>query len=536
MNMVSVLKETDSDFEWYPTTPQIISAVKKRIGQNDSVLDCGAGDGRVLMALTEGQRYAIEKAVPLIQAMPADVCIVGTDFFESTLIDKQVDAIFCNPPYSEFKPWAVKIINEAFASKIFLVIPKRWKQSPEIQAAIKRRGAIVKELGSFDFLHAERQARAEVDVIEIITVNHATSYSREPQDPFDQWFDSEFNFQEADDKDPDDGKDGGLKSSLHSKLENAVVAGRGKVPALVELYNHEMAHLYENFKKISSLDADLLRELGTSAANLRAALKQRIKGLKNRYWEELFNNLDDITSRLTVKSRESMVKKLNGQTNVDFTESNIYAVLIWAIKTANRYYDQQLIETVESLVDQANVANYKSNQRVYAWDQWRYNRRDQKDYVTHYGLELRIVLERHSGIMQDGAWSSWDFQNNLHKTAHDTINDLITIANNLNFRTWPNHNTRSVGNWESNKTKEFYDTDGETLMFVKAFKNGNLHIKFNQKFIMRLNVEFGRLKGWLKDKHQAADELNIPVAEAAASFNANRQINMSNVKLITGGE
>lgn len=532
MNMVSVLKETENDFEWYPTTPSIIAKIKQycHMGAHDSVLDCGAGDGRVLDALTDGEKYAIEKAVPLIQAMSPEIIIVGTDFHQSTLIDKRVDVVFCNPPYSEFEFWATKIIREAYASKIFLVIPTRWKQSQSINDAIKRRSANVDEIGTFDFHNAERQARAVVSVLKISL--KGDGYRDEAPDPFNHWFDSEFDFQEAADRDPDAEIDNGLKSSLHSKLEKAVVAGRGKVPALVELYNHEMANLYENFKKISSLDADLLRELGTSAANLRAALKQRIKGLKNRYWEELFNNLDDITSRLTVKSRESMVKKLNGQTNVDFTESNIYAVLIWAIKNANRYYDQQLVDTVESLVEQANVANYKSNQRVYQWDQWRYNRRDQKDYITHYGLELRIVLERHCGIMHEGSWSTWDFQNNLHKSAHDTINDLITIANNLNFRTLPNHNTRSVGDWESNKTKEFYDTDGGTLMFVKAFKNGNLHIKFNQKFIMRLNVEFGRLKGWLKDKHQAADELKIPVSEAAASFNANRQITMSSVKLL----
>lgn len=530
MNQVSVLKEQGQDFEWYPTTKEIIAAIKKplHMGDHDSVLDCGAGDGRVLDALTDGYKYAIEKSVPLIQAMPADAVIVGTDFHQATLIDKKVDVVFCNPPYSEYETWAAKIISEAFAKTIFLVVPTRWETSPSIAAAIKKRGAKTTIIGTFDFLNAERQARAVVNVVKVSLKR--SEYGSEPEDPFNSWFDNEFNYQ-ADDNEPkaEQGE------TLRDKLDKAVVAGRGKVPVMVELYNHEMAHLYENFKQITAMDAAILKELGTSKDNIQEALKKRITGLKNKYWKELFDHLDDITSRLTTKSRSKMLDRLNGQTNVDFTESNIYAVLIWVIKNANRYYDLQLIDTVEQLISEANIIKYKSNQRVYQWDHWRYNRRDNPDYITHFGLELRIVLERHAAIVtvdRYGFSSSYEYPNGLYKSAHELINDLITIANNLSFRTFPSHNSFQVGEWESNKTKEFYDTDGNTLMFVKAFKNGNLHIKFNQKFIRRLNVEFGRLKGWLKDKHQAADELNIPAKEAAASFNANRQITISNVKLL----
>ena len=46
-----------------------------------------------------------------------------------------------------------------------------------------------------------------------------------------------------------------------------------------------------------------------------------------------------------------------------------------------------------------------------------------------------------------------------------------------------------------------------TLFDVKAHKNGNLHFRFNQKFMLALNVEFGRLKGWIHSKGEAVEEL-----------------------------
>ena len=109
---------------------------------------------------------------------------------------------------------------------------------------------------------------------------------------------------------------------------------------------------------------------------------------------------------------------------------------------------------------------------------------------------------------------------------------MATIAGNLGF------NVRSQSRlklWESNKSQEFYTYDNSKLMDVKAFKNGNLHIRFNQLFIRRLNVEFGRLKGWIKNKQQAGEELNIPVEEVEGLFNSNHQISHSSVPQICCG-
>ena len=94
--LIKALKESNEDWNFYPTTQAIINVIKAKCktqyqshNEEDifcSVLDCGAGDGRVLMALTSGKRYAIEKAVPLIQAMDCDIILVLPESLKTRLL------------------------------------------------------------------------------------------------------------------------------------------------------------------------------------------------------------------------------------------------------------------------------------------------------------------------------------------------------------------------------------------------------------------------------------------------------------------
>ena len=137
MTTVKILKENEQDFEWYPTTQEIIECVKKHINAQTyggySILDIGAGDGRVLKALASGRNsecYSIEKSEILRNKQDKEIIPLGCNFWDNTLIDKNVDFIFCNPPYSEYEAWCEKIIKEANTEKgIYFVIPERYKVS-----------------------------------------------------------------------------------------------------------------------------------------------------------------------------------------------------------------------------------------------------------------------------------------------------------------------------------------------------------------------------------------------------------------------
>jgi hypothetical protein len=180
-----------------------------------------------------------------------------------------------------------------------------------------------------------------------------------------------------------------------------------------------------------------------------------------------------------------------------------------------------LIQLVDAMIGAANIKLYKSNERTFGKEEWRYCRKPEG--LSHFALELRIVLSRHGGINI----SSYSFEacNGLSNRAHDFLSDICTVANNLGYFC---QDRPKDFEWSSGK-KNIFSANGTTLMEVRAFKNGNMHIKFNQDFLKKLNVEFGRLKGWLKNKQEASKELEIPLAELDMCFDANFQLKSSDV-------
>ncbi|MGD8116939.1 DUF4942 domain-containing protein [Vibrio sp. TRT 29B02] len=525
-SMIAKLKEQNLDFEWYPTTEQILNIVKWsirrdfRVDDNKepacSILDIGAGDGAALKFLTSGPRYAIEKSRPLVESMDASIATIGSDFHQQTLIDKKVDMVFCNPPYSEYEDWATKIIAEANAKYIYLVLPVRWEDSEAIQTAIELRQATSEIVGKGTFRNAQRAARCDIHVIRLSLVAHSYSLDKRTQkvDPFQLWFDKSFSTstqsktQQEAQKAFDEAK---AKKAEQEKERNELIQSSGLVDALYQLYCHEMNELLDTYKKLTSIDAALLNEVGIELVAVQQGLQLKIEGLKNRYWRELFDNLDTVTSKLTDASRNHLLDTLFAKTYVDFSPQNAHNLLVWVIKNANEYYDQQLIKLVDTMAEAANVKLYKSNQRTFTKQEWRYSYTP--EWLSHYKLELRVILTGSKA------------------TKPSFIQDILTIASNLGYDTsktvWP-----AKGEWVYGQPETFTyfnHTKGETLelMQVKMFQNGNYHIKFNQEFLLRLNVEFGRLSGWIHNAQQAHDELDIPLKAAQSHFGKNLQLTVN---------
>jgi hypothetical protein len=558
----------DEDFEWYPTTDRMIAVVAKRLPAGvDSIMDVGAGDGRVLVALSAHLReayadreareyrdrcsklagfdvaahrkgaydsfrgpklYAIEKSAVLSQAQPDDVIPVGTDLFEQNLACLPADVIFCNPPYSQYEAWASAVIESGYAKSAFLVIPRRWKESAALAASLKRRGATAKVIHSDDFHDAERRARAVVDIVEVnYPRKHDWGGRDEVKDPFDIWFDQNIDTfdREADVADDDDEGDDDEGEKGLAKLR-----GLDSIGDLVDAFNEEYARMEANYRAIFKLDGALLKELQVSKEGVREGIKKRMAGLKTKYWRALFEKLDTITSRLSTATKASFLEKLTARTSVAFTNANAYAVTLWAIKNANKYYDAQLVQLFRDLSTFDGVQNYKSNQRAWAKDGWRYGQGETVN--THYALDYRIVVARHGGISTSD-YGRWEAAGGLEKRAHELIDDVIAVLGNLGF--CPYAETASWSrSWAPNEWQDWADKAGRTLFQVKAFKNGNLHFRFRPDAIRVLNVEAGRLLGWLRGPADVVAELGYTPEEAAAAFGANRMFPPSSLRLLGG--
>lgn len=531
--LVQQIKEAGQDFEFYPTTKEIVYRVWKGLGEYRSglkILDIGAGNGNFFRLLEECEKeygkgncptyykYAIEKSQILLSNLPADVFVIGTDFRYQTLIDKKMDAIFCNPPYSEYEMWAAKIIREANAERVFLVIPTRWENSALIKQAIKDRGAVTTVLNTFDFSNAERAARATVN---LISVYLGDKYERR-SNPFDIWFEQTFKF--AADKTEE--MDYIAERRKAEEIGAQLVKGQNLIERLEELYTDEMEKLLKNYRSIEQLDAGILKELNVDMEHLREGLKLRLKGTKSLYWKQLFDRLTAITDRLTSKSRKELLEKLLENTSIDYTSANAYAVVLWAIKNANQYMEQQLKELYLELSSPENIQNYKSNERTFEHDSWRFK---QAKY-THYKLDYRIIERAYNCFETD--W--YGKAKELSESAHKRIGDIITVAKNLGFAVQgDSHNFF----WKPGEPHTFYYTENgqdKQFMRVKAHLNGNIHYQFCQEFSKAFNIEAGRLFGWIRDAQEAARELELPLTETVSYFGRQQAslLGASHIKLL----
>jgi len=513
--LVKKLQEAGEDFEFYPTTPEIIKCVldhhyrvlDRWKEMKGTILDVGAGHGAFLKAAAErypgAQLLAIERSAHLMNELVKFAKVIGTDFHAQTLLTKGVDLLYCNPPYSEYAVWASRLIKECPAHAIYLVIPRRWSEDASVKAAISSRKAKVTTIGSFDFEDAERQARARVDVLHI-------AVDMEEDELFKAFFFERFghlqdNMQQSEEQ----------QKATEARTRAGLVEREGLVGALVALYELAMDRLRTNYEKAASIDADVIRELGLSLDAIVSTLKQKLDTLKATYWTELFGCLDTVTKRLTTKNRRAILETIGGFKSVDFTKENIYAVILWIMEHANQYVDAQILAVFDDMIDCANIINYKSNERVFGKGRWRYC--DRPKDLSHISLDFRIVIESGWRGMKRGYSGS-----HLSEGGRDFLQDLHTVATLLGFHC-DHEDPRLIENsygksshWTPGGAQLFKTRDGDDLVEVRAFLNGNMHLRLSQKLSLALNVAVGKLRGWLRDHQQAETEFGADAPELFA--------------------
>ena len=585
---IEALKRADEDFDFYPTKDSQIALVKADIdacfdGQ-PSVLDIGAGDGRVLMALTDGhaKRFAIEKATANLNRLDRSILISGTDFYQSNLITRKVDIIFCNPPYSDYANWMETIIKTAHARFIYMIVPVRWRKNKSICEALKRRTVLrskdietsklfehfevqlqghlgdwrpnpsrsdeVNEsnrryhegkvlanarflsLGTDTFLDADRQARGEV---ELIRINLGYRWDRKFRvdgsglsDPFNMWFNDTFGGCRAFNPLTEVSTD--VKPI--SALENEMISARGGVPkVLADQYQAETEHFIDNIRQVATLDYSLLKAVGVDLEKVKESLRSKMTEINPRYWKILFDFYAPISQRLCKSQRETMLKiMIESNATAEVTVSNIMATTEYVIKNAAAYVDEQLLECFSCFIERDNIRAFKSNQRLFGGNSTggfrSMSRYELKKRVEQFYFDYRMIVSSVGGLGQDyGQY----YGTGLRERAVEFINDLLIVAYNLGFDTKNTLRAHQGEEWNSKKRIFEYQKDGQSLPLfeVRAFKKGTLHFRMCQELTLAMNVEHSRLRGWVKSASEAVEELNItdPVEmeQVATSFGSN---------------
>lgn len=514
LDLVNELKEQQEDFEFYPTTQEIVDCIAETFTEyaHGHWLDIGAGNGNFYKKIIERhQKLIMEYGVieksdilrreldKMLKVNRKSHIFYGADFHECSLFDKKVDYIFCNPPYTEFVEWTCKIIEQAYCKKAFLVIPQRWQENDKIQDFVKNRGCSYKILGSFDFLNAERQARAKIDVIEfdfrIEYKNRWGENETKTQDPFNDFLKKEFKFTEPQIPQEDFKRE----EVLESELEVAV----NPIEAYVNAYQKELMSMQTTYYTLGELyqkNSKIFKELKIDIDVITETLREKIKALRISYWQLFIHKFDKINERLTKHSRQCLFSSLRENEKLDFSVSNCYAIVIYAIENANKYFDKQIIDIFEKLSNPESVKYYKSNQKVYSQDEWRYK----QENPTHYTLDKRIVF---SGYCDSYRKEYVDDRN--------ILKDLMTIANNLGFEfRWSSETIYLRTDKSKNEiylkptSQDRKLQDKDMFLEYRCFKNGNIHLRLNQEFMKAFNIEVARLKGWIHNKEDIVNEFD----------------------------
>lgn len=567
--LVSQLKENNEDFEFYPTSKEMIKPIYDRLNRSIDVLDIGAGtcnfkkyfeefaneqdhlycekekmfrnsyvDGKGFNYDLQPSRdeqgkhikkyYVIEKSQTLINKFDKDVIVLGTDFYNTLLIDKKADIYFCNPPYSQFENWTIEILKNGNFKQAYLIIPERWKKNQIINNIIEQFNIKYTILGSFDFSNAERQARAKVEVIEFD--KHFDRYKDSGdfnKNAFDSWFDETFKMRNSENENKYEYE---IEREKRENIKNELVGCKTKGDFLVNSYNAEQMKLFEQFKAICSLDVETLETIGIKKEAIKEAIKQKIKSLKTRYWKIVFDEFEEITSRLTSETREKMFNRFQELQTVDFTLENIYPLILWVIKNANSYYNDQLINFFKKLSSPENVKPYKSNQKAFEEENWGGNRYfKNRDKISHYTLDYRIIMSSPFRTDYTGNLDGFDYGN------RSLLQNIFTIARNLGFDT-PNQSEVFIPNTFGEKMTVYYRHSDKIFMEYRAYKNGNMHVKFDIEFAKAMNVEVSRLLGWVRSKEDIANEFPDDMAKGAEKYFKQNYSCISNnaIKLLCG--
>lgn len=567
--LINELKEQEQDFELYPSVPEMIKTIWAN-SDSGTWLDIGAGtcnfkkyfnqfsdefntkwDNQMKLheasyncythkyeiEAPKGQKksristyYVIEKSQILIKNFDDETICIDTNFDTCCLFDKPVTNIFCNPPYSQYEEWFYRIVSEANVSNaIFLIVPQRWKNNEKLVNVIKQNNYLCKVLDSFDFLNAERSARAKVDILKIYKQYNWVKNDKYNNEAFERFFDEFFHIGN------DTRSEWQIENDKTTEIKNQLTTTDSKAKILVDLYNQERQELFDHFNAIAKLGTATLKTLGIEKKNVLEAIKLKSSGLKCRYWKIVFDEFDEITDRLTSWTRNRLMDKFQNIQTIDFTIENIYPILLWVLKNANKYYDKQLLDFFKLLTSPENIKNYVSNKRVFQCEQYRWNNHSYfKDgqNISHYVLDYRMIL---TSIFEEG-WqgelkekSDYNYRDEIN----NRLDNIFVIARNLGFDIDKNNIEKPE---YFGKEGTIYYTDGKVFMKFRPYKNGNMHVKFDVEFTKAMNVECSRLLGWIKDKKDIEKEFPKHLAKGAEKyFKTNKYISLtgdSSIKLL----
>lgn len=546
-----MLQTADEDFEFYPTTDEIMAAMKKDIWkyfrEHDrsyntrkeekieittdyeyafnkgkktetlsigSYLDIGSGDGRVLDLFPAGKKYGIEIArAQADDLIRRGIFLIGRNFWDVTLNDQYYALIFSNPPFSQFERWVCKILYESNFCILYLVMPVRWQDSKLIKKELANYEATI--IGEYDFSKADRSARGRVNLVRVnapwvsdkqtekfpngkIKKCSTYKYQNTVENAFERWVrDNIADFQERPEI-----------IDWEEERETAVDLKKTPIDQLVSDYEHEKENLGAAFRAIGKLNPEIIKLLGQDKKSMLEIIRKAIESLKSKYWRAAFDKLEPVRTRMTRKTRDNIFGDIQEFKTLDFNADNIYSIIIWIVNNTNIGILDQIGYIFDELTTKEYIEEYKSN-RHWTKSDWRHTASEYKYEKLpkrwKLGLDYRIVVGTY-GYDRYGS------------TRYTIVDDFIVICSNLGFPICKD----DIPLYSLHQTEQkFHTIDGELAFTMRYYTgNKNAHLKINKKLLMKFNIEVAKIRKWMSDPDDVVEEYGIQKDEATRLWNS----------------
>ena len=96
------------------------------------------------------------------------------------------------------------------------------------------------------------------------------------------------------------------------------------------------------------------------------------------------------------------------------------------------------------------------------------------------------------------------------------VDDFIVICRSLGYYI---HENTCLDFERLGNEQQFYTVEGVLAFSVRYYKNSNAHMKINQYLMMKFNIEVAKLRKWINNHRDIADEFEVPEEEAIRLWN-----------------
>lgn len=429
-----------------------------------------------------------------------NILSLSSSFETTTLVDKQVDVIFCNPSLEEYEICCKRIFEECLARYVFVVLPMEWKENAEIKAYAKANKFESDMVGAVGYVKDNKRAKAEFILFYHSSLSDRTILGHQLSKEYalGHLFQELDHYRFALITEEQEKKRAEIAKECEGKESEAILE------YLLKQYEREHNEFFANFKHLSKISSLFLSTIKVESEYIIDNTKSFERKLKRFYWSEYFSRVLDFNLLLTPKQQSDLLDEF-AERGVDFSRENTASVLAFSLKYCKERERENFIVFWEKLASEDNLVDFTNliaNPKPY----------------THYAKEklfFKGKLKEKVVCTYAGSYEDY-YPNHLRDVRIAYL--LKILLQSLGYQ--------DLSYRDSNKdlikpndridlplgTSYLFAGEKQVAKFT-AYKNRKLHIHFNQTTIALINLRVFIYLGWITNIKEAKESFDTLKSE-----------------------